>query len=337
MTTDVLTQAREGDEQAFRTLTDPHRRELQVHCYRMLGSVQDAEDALQETLLSAWRGLDGFEERSSLRSWLYTIATNRCLNVLRDDARRPQERRPLTFEPPRPTRHGEVPWLEPYPDALLDGLPDATPGPDARYEAREAVGLAFVTALQRMPPRQRAALVLRDVLGYRASEVAAILDTTEPSVNSGLQRARAALDASTPPVRERARLPHSAAEREIVGRFADAFETGSVEEIVALLTDDAWVTMPPEPMEYQGLATITHFFTQAFAARADRTDRLVPTRANGQPAFGHYLGDAHAPVVRGVGVIVLTLDGDRISHLTRFGGAALLSRFGLPRTLPASD
>jgi RNA polymerase sigma-70 factor (TIGR02960 family) len=335
MISSALTRARAGDERAFRELTDAHRRELQVHCYRILGSVQDAEDALQETLLSAWRGLDGFEERASLRAWLYTIATNRCLNVLRDGARRPQERRPLSFEPPEPTRYGEVAWLEPYPDALLEGLPDAAPGPDARYEAREAVALAFVTALQRMPARQRAALVLRDVLGYRASEVASMLDTTETSVNSALQRARATLDASAPPARERARLPHSAAERELVGRFADAFENGSLAQVLALLTEDAWVTMPPEPFEYQGLDAIAEFFAQAFAARGERTDRLVPTRANGQPAFGHYLGDAHAPIVRGVGVIVLTLDGDRISQLTRFGGAALLARFGLPRTLPA--
>ncbi len=334
MTTDALTRARAGDEQAFRELTEPHRRELQVHCYRILGSVQDAEDALQETLLAAWRGLDGFEERSSLRSWLYTIATNRCLNVLRDGARRPQEQRPLSFEPPRPTRYGEVPWLEPYPDALLEGVPDSAPGPDARYEAREAVGLAFVTTLQRMPPRQRAALVLRDVLGYRASEVATMLDTSETSVNSALQRARAALDAGTPRARERARLPRSALERELAGRFADAFENASVEQLVALLADDAWVTMPPEPFEYQGLAAITEFFTQAFTARAPRTDRLVPTRANGQPAFGHYIGEPNAAVARGVGVIVLTLDGERISHLTRFGGAGLLAHFGLPRTLP---
>ena len=334
MTTNTLTRARAGDEEAFRALTEPHRRELQLHCYRILGSVQDAEDALQETLLAAWRGLDGFEERSSLRAWLYTIATNRCLNALRDGARRPHERRALSFEPPAPTRHGELPWLEAYPDALLEGVPDAAPGPDARYETRETVALAFVIALQRLPPRQRAVLVLRDVLGYRAAEVATMLDTTEVSVNSALQRARATLDATAPPRRDRAPLPRSAGERELVGRFADAFENGRVEHIVALLTDDAWVTMPPEPFEYQGLASIAEFFTQAFAARAERTDRLVATRANGQPAFGHYIGDAHAPVVRGVGVIVLTLDGDRISHLIRFGGSAQLSRFGLPRTLP---
>jgi RNA polymerase sigma-70 factor, ECF subfamily len=334
VTTNALTRARAGDEQAFRELTDSHRRELQLHCYRILGSVQDAEDALQETLLAAWRGLDGFEERSSLRSWLYTIATNRCLNVLRDGARRPVEQRPLYFQPPEPTRYGEVAWLEPYPDALLEGLPDAAPGPDTRYETHETVALAFVTALQRLPPRQRAVLVLRDVLGYRAAEVASMLNTTEVSVNSALQRARATLEAQAPPSRERAPLPRSASERELVGRFADAFENGRVEQLVALLTDDAWVTMPPEPFEYQGLASITDFFTQAFAARGDRTDRLIPTRANGQPAFGHYLGDTHAPVVRGVGVIVLTLDGDRISHLIRFGGSGHLSRFGLPRTLP---
>ena len=334
MTTSTLSRARAGDEQAFRELTDPHRRELQLHCYRILGSVQDAEDALQETLLAAWRGIDGFEERSSLRAWLYTIATNRCLNALRAGARRPQEQRALPFHLPEPTRYGELPWLEPYPDALLDGVPDAAPGPDARYESRETIALAFVTALQRLPPRQRAALVLRDVLGYRAAEVAAMLDTTETSVNSALQRARATLEATAPPPRDLAPLPRSAAERELVGQFADAFENGRVEQLVALLTDDAWVTMPPEPFEYQGLEMITEFFSQAFAARVHLTNRLVATHANRQPAFGHYVGDVHAPVGRGVGMIVLTLERDRVSHLTRFGGSAQLARFGLPRTLP---
>ncbi|HUJ34701.1 MAG TPA: sigma-70 family RNA polymerase sigma factor [Solirubrobacteraceae bacterium] len=334
MTTSALTRARAGDEQAFRELTESHRRELQVHCYRILGSVQDAEDALQETMLAAWRGLDGFEERSSLRAWLYTIATNRCLNALRDGSRRPLERRPLSFRPPEPTRYGEAPWLEPYPDALLEGVPDAAPGPDARYEASEAVALAFVTALQRLPPRQRAVLVLRDVLGYRATEVAAMLETTEPSVNSALQRARSTLEASAPPSRDRAPLPASASERELVSRFADAFQEGRVEQVVALLTDDAWIAMPPEPFEYQGRAAIADFLAQAFGARGDRIDRLVATRANGQPAFGYYVGDVHAPVGRAVGVLVLTLEGDRIAQITRFGGAALLARFGLPRTLP---
>jgi RNA polymerase sigma-70 factor (ECF subfamily) len=336
MTESSLTQARAGDERAFRVLTDPYRRELQIHCYRILGSLQDAEDSVQETMLAAWRGLEGFEERASLRAWLYRIATNRCLNALRDSSRRPQEIRPLPFEPPAPTRIGEALWLEPYPDALLDGVPDAAPGPDARLETREAIGLAFVTGLQRMAPRQRAVLVLRDVLGYRAAEVASMLDTTEVSVNSALQRARATLETLAPGARERAPLPRSARERDLVMRFADALESGDVEDLVALLTDDAWVTMPPEPFEYQGHAAIAEFLTHAFGARSGRqASRLVPTRANGQPAFGHYVPDPQTGVVRGVGVVVLTLEGDRIAQITRFGGAALLARFGLPRTLPA--
>ena len=334
MTTDVLTQARQGDEQAFRSLTDPYRRELQVHCYRMLGSAQDAEDALQETMLAAWRGLDGFEERASLRAWLYRIATNRCLNALRDSSRRPPEWRPLPFEPPRPTRYGEVLWLEPYPDALLEGMPDAAPGPDARLEMQESIGLAFVTALQRLAPRQHAVLVLRDVLGYRASEVATMLDTSEASVTSALQRARATLDSFTPVGRERAPLPSSARERELVARFADAFEAGDLDRVLALLTDDAWVTMPPEPFEYQGHDAIAAFLGIAFATRWQERHRLVPTRANGQPAFGHYVRDPQAAVMRGVGLLVLTLEGDQVAQITRFAGAGLLAGFGLPRTLP---
>jgi RNA polymerase sigma-70 factor (TIGR02960 family) len=329
--------ARAGDELAFQTLTDPYRRELQVHCYRILGSVHDAEDALQETLLSAWRSLDALQERAALRAWLYRIATNRCLNVLRDSARRPAQANssgPLPFRPPEPTRYGETPWLEPYPDALLEGVPDVTPGPEARYEAREAVALAFVSGLQRLPPQQRSVLVLRDVLGYRAAEVAAMLDTTEASVNSALQRARATLDSFAPRSRERAPLPRSGPERELVARFADAFENGRVEDVVALLTEDAWVTMPPEPFEYQGSAAVVEFFATAFAARRQQIHRLVPTRANGQPAFGQYVGDPQAPVLHGTGVLVLTLEGERITHLTRFCGAGLLVRFGLPRTLP---
>jgi RNA polymerase sigma-70 factor (TIGR02960 family) len=224
--------------------------------------------------------------------------------------------------------------LEPYPDELIEGVPDTAPGPDARYEAREAIALAFVTALQRLAPRQRAALILRDVLGYRAAEVASILGTTEASVHSALQRARATLEAHGPLSGERAPLPRSAAERELVGRFSDAFEAGSVEQVVALLTDDAWVTMPPEPFEYQGTDAIEFFFTRAFGSRAGRRHRLVPTRANGQPAFGQYVEDGQAPVVRATGVLVLTLEGDRISRLDRFGGTALLASFGLPRSLP---
>jgi RNA polymerase sigma-70 factor (ECF subfamily) len=297
--------------------------------------VQDAEDALQETLLAAWRGLDGFEERASLRAWLYRIATNRCLNALRDSSRRPQEGRPLPFVPPEPTRYGEAMWLEPYPDVLLEGVPDAAPGPEARLELRESIGLAFVTALQRLAPRQRAVLVLRDVLGYRASEVASMLDTSEVSVNSALQRARATVEELTPARRDRLSLPGSGRERELVARFADAFEEGDLDRVLALLTDDAWVTMPPEPFEYQGHAAIAAFLSHAFNARWQERHRLVPTRANGQPAFGHYIPDPQSGVVRGVGMLVLTVEGEQIAQITRFGGAALLAQFGLPRTLPA--
>jgi RNA polymerase sigma-70 factor (TIGR02960 family) len=333
MTEPLLDRAREGDEDAFRALTDPYRRELHVHCYRILGSVQDAEDVMQETLLAAWRGLAGFEERASLRAWLYRIATNRSLNARRDSARRPSASSALPFEPPPPTRMAEPLWLEPYPDALLDELPDAAAGPDARYETKEAVGLAFVTGLQQMAPRQRAVLVLRDVLGFQASEVAAMLDTSEASVTSLLQRARAALDARVPLDRARAPVPRSARERELVTRFAEAFERDDVEGVVALLTDDAWVTMPPEPWEYQGAEAIERFLRDRIVGRAGRRVRLVPTRANGQPAFGHYLEDPHAPVGRFAGVLVLTLEGDRIAAITRFADSGILGRFGLPRTL----
>src|SRR4051794_37863910 len=334
MTELLLDRAREGDEDAFRALTDPYRRELHVHCYRILGSVQDAEDVMQETLLAAWRGLAGFEERASLRAWLYRIATNRSLNALRDSARRPSAVLSLPFEPPAPTRMAEPLWLEPYPDALLDELPDATAGPEARYETKEAVGLAFVTGLQQMAPRQRAVLVLRDVLGFQASEVAAMLECSEASVTSLLQRARATIDARVPPDRAQAPVPRSARERELVARFAEAFERNDVEGVIALRTDDAWVTMPPEPWEYQGAEAIERFLRDRIVGRAGRGVRLVPTRANGQPAFGHYMEDPHAPIGRSAGILVLTLEGDRIAAITRFAGSGVLASFGLPRTLP---
>ena len=192
---EALSRARAGDQDAFAELVEPYRRELQLHCYRILGSLQDAEDLLQETLLAAWRGLEGFEERASLRIWLYRIATNRCLNALRDRKRRPQEVPPMA-EPPQPTRMAEPSWLEPYPELLLDGLPDTSPGPETRYETRESVGLAFLAALQNLPPRQRATLLLSDVLGYQRAEVAEMLDSSETAVKGALQRARVALGAS---------------------------------------------------------------------------------------------------------------------------------------------
>ena len=330
----TLSRARQGDQHAFRELTDPYRAELQLHCYRILGSLQDAEDQLQETLLAAWRGLDGFEGRASVRAWLYRIATNRCLNALRARGRRPQEVSRMV-EPPEPTRRVEPTWLEPYPDVLLEGLADTAPGPDPRYETRESVGLAFVAALQHLPPQQRAALVLRDVLGFRTAEVAAMLENSEASVKGALQRARGALDARVPEdERERAPLPRSARERELVGRFVAAVERGDTDGVVSLLTDDAWVTMPPEPYEYQGRQAIARFLRDR-AIRRGANLRLVPTRANGQPAFGCYLPDPQAPIARAYGLMVLTLDGDRISAITWFWERSLLPHFGLPRTLPA--
>jgi RNA polymerase sigma-70 factor (ECF subfamily) len=332
---ETLARARAGDGQAFRELTEPYGRELQVHCYRILGSAQDAEDMVQETLLAAWRGLDGFEGRSSLRSWLYRIATNRCLNALRDSSRRPRAApaNPSEVPLPEPTRRGDPSWLEPYPDALLDDLPDASPGPEARYETRESVSLAFLAALQSLPPRQRVVLVLRDVLGFRAAEVASMLDSTENSVTNALQRARATLATRLPDRdRDRAPLPHSPRERKIVSDFTVAFERGDVDAILALLTEDVWLTMPPLPLEYQGLAATGHFLT-TIALRDGRRYRLVPTHANGQPAFGCYVLDPRTPVAHAHGLLVLTLCGDRIAALTRFIDNSLLPHFGMPRSL----
>jgi RNA polymerase sigma-70 factor (TIGR02960 family) len=328
----VLTRARAGDEDAFRQLTDPFRRELHLHCYRILGSIQDAEDMVQETLLAAWRGLEQFEGRASVRAWLYRIATNRCLNVLRGRRRRPREV-PAMVEPPEPTRLSEPVWLEPYPDVLLDDLVDAAPGPHARYETRETVGLAFVTALQHLPPRQRAVLVLRDALGFSSAEVASMLDTTATAVKAALQRARATLDEHVPRGElERAPTPGTRRERELVGRFAAAYERGDVDAVVSLLTDDAWVRMPPQPYEYQGQTAIGALLRDRAVLRGVPL-RLVPTRANGQPAFGAYLPDAHAAISRAYALIVLTLEGDRISAMTWFGDLSVFPHFGLPRIL----
>jgi RNA polymerase sigma-70 factor (TIGR02960 family) len=335
MTADLMAQARAGDDRAFANLIEPYMRELQVHCYRILGSVHDAEDACQEALLSAWRGLPGFEEHASLRYWLYRVATNCCLQTLRARRRRPRAVPvAMEIEPPEPTRYGEVLWLEPYPDVLLEGLIDQAPGPEAQYEAREAISLAFVTALQLLPPRQRTVLILRDVLGFPAREVAGMLQTSEESVTSALKRARGALRDQVRPRDgvQPAPAPGSAAERATVERLARAYELGDLEAIVGLLTDDVRLTMPPLPLEYHGRASSARFL-KTVSLRADRTFRLVPTRANGQPAFGFYVHGPHGDADRATGLLVLALSGDRISAMTHFD-SSVLPGFGLPRMLP---
>jgi RNA polymerase sigma-70 factor (TIGR02960 family) len=330
MTSQLLDRARAGDRDAFAELVEPHRSGLQVHCYRMLGSLQDAEDLVQESLLAAWLGLDGFEGRSSVRTWLYRIATNRCLNQLRSEKRRPVPAAPLPVAPPEPTRFGEVFWLQPYPDALLEATPDRSPGPEARYEAREAISLAFVTTVQLLPPNQRAVLLLRDVLGYRAAETADLLGMTTEAVTSALKRARATM-ANTqrpgppPPPQD------GVEERQLLERFVTAFTELDVVELISLMTDDVWVKMPPAPFEYHGTEAAHRFFTAVDAHRRG-TDRMVPIRANGQPGWGEYRRDPVTGLLHLAGIEVVGLAGDRICEITRFE-ISVAPYFGLPRTL----
>ena len=333
MTTELIARSVEGDGEAFRELTEPYRRELHVHCYRILGSIQDAEDALQDTLLAAWKGLSGYEGRASMRTWLYRIATNRCLNSLRSAKRRSaQEWDIADVEPPEPTRLSEIAWLEPFPDALLVNAIDVPLNPEARLEQTEAISLAFVTASQTLPPRQLAVLVLRDVIGFHANEVADMLESTVESVNSALKRARATIRRRLSPTAEREPPPvaDSPIEQAVVAEFVRAYESGDIDALVALLTDDVSISMPPMPYEYQGRDVVARFCATLF--RAGRMMNLVPTRANGQPAFGAYL---RAPTGsrRGTGLFVLTLTGARICAMTRFD-KSVLPWFGLPRSLP---
>jgi RNA polymerase sigma-70 factor (TIGR02960 family) len=319
MTDATLARAQAGDGEAFRELIEPYAGELQAHCYRILGSVQDAEDVLQEALLAAWSSIGRFDGRS-LRAWLYRIATNRCLNYLRGESRRPQA------APTGPVVSGEPWWLEPYPDVLLG---DLTPGPEARYDARESIALSFVAGLQHLPPQQRAVLVLRDVLGFPAAEAAGILGTTQAAVNSALIRARAGLRPDRDP--HDVPLPQSPAEAAVVDRFVSAFERFDLDELVALLTADARLTMPPEPAEHRGPQEIAGFL---LASHAGLDLKFLSTRANGQPALVLYLRDPSAPVWRASCLVVVTLRGTQIGALTRFGNLGLLARFGFPRLLP---
>jgi len=321
---ELLEAARRGDEDAYARLVGPHRSELHAHCYRMLGSVHDAEDALQDALLRAWRGLKRFEGRSSLRSWLYRIATNTCLDVI---GRRPKRVLPIDYGPAADPHQApgeplvESVWVEPYPDETL-GLEDGLAAPEARYEQREAIQLSFIVALQQLPARQRAALVLRDVLGFQTDEAASILETTQQSVKAALQRARATLDSYTVE-REQAPLPDSPTERNLLAGFSDAVEAGDTARLLTLLSSDARVTMPPIPGELVGLEAIRAYFDHGAEARGAPL-QLRPTRANGQPAFGCYLRS------QPWGMMVLALSGSNVDGITLFADPTLPGRFGLP-------
>ncbi len=319
MTQSALQRARGGSEQAFRDLVEPYRRELHLHCYRMMGSLADAEDLLQETLLAAWRGLDGFAGRSSVRAWLYRIATNRCLNALRDSRRRVPAEPVPPFEPPPPSRRADVTWLQPYPDTMLARAVEQAPDPAAGYLARETVELAFVTALQLLPPKQVAALLLCDVLGFSVAEVAPMLDTTATAVKGALQRARASVDRHRA-VRGAHRPADSTQERALARRFARAFTDDDIDGVIELLTDDSWLAMPPAPHEYHGIAAVREFLRSSATWRAGRRFRLVPTGANAQPAFVWSLAEFG-------GVMVLTVRDRRIAGITRFHDAGLARAF----------
>jgi RNA polymerase sigma-70 factor (ECF subfamily) len=302
----------------------------------MLGSFQDAEDALQETLLAAWQGFAGFAGRASLRTWLYQIATNRCLNTRRSVSRRlAKEWDVPKVEPPEPTRLGEVLWLEPYPDVLYDWAVDMPLSPEARYDQTESISLAFVTALQVLTPRQLAVLVLRDVLGFHASEVADMLGSTVESVNSALKRARATMEQRRPAVSDLEPPParDSPSEAAIVEKFASAWESADLDALVAILTDDVFMSMPPMPFEYEGRAAVARFCASILGS--GRRFDLVPTRANGQPAFGAYVRSPDGKT-HGVGLFVLALAGNRICALTRFENS-VFPWFGLPPSLTSRD
>jgi len=318
---ELLTAAQAGGEDAFRRLVEQHQGELHAHCYRMLGSVHDAEDALQEALLRAWRALPRFEGRSSLRSWLYKIATNTCLDVV---ARRPKRVLPIDHAQASDPHLGpgepivESVWLEPYPDERL-GLEDGFAAPEARYEQRESIELAFIAALQHLPPNQRAVLILREVLGYSAKEVAATLDTTVASVNSALQRARATVDARLPDQSQQATLRSLGDDglREVVGRYVDAWDRGDVDGVVAMLTEDASFSMPPLRSWFGGREAI-RIFLAGWPLSGIWRWRHLPVRSNGQPALAFYAWDGEVESYLPFALNVLTLRDDRISGVTAF-------------------
>jgi RNA polymerase sigma-70 factor (ECF subfamily) len=325
-------------EEEFRRLVEPYRGELHAHCYRMLGSVHDAEDALQDAMLRAWRGLPRFQGRSSLRSWLYRIATNASLDLI---GRRPRRVLPVDYYGPSGDPHGEAgaplaesAWVEPYPDAQL-GVEDGRAAPAARYEQRESVELAFIAAVQHLPATQRAVLILRDVLGFSARESAELLDTTVHSVNSALRRARDGIDARLPARSQQTTLRALGDDgvRQVVERYMDALERGDVDTIVGMLAEEASWSMPPCPEWYRGHEAITGFLVEGpFRERW----RHIPARANGQAAVGCYRWDAERGAFVAAVLDVLTLDGGRIAAVTGFVTPEVFRRFALPEELPPS-
>jgi len=330
----LLEAARGGDEDAFARLVEPHRGALHAHCYRMLGSVTDAEDALQDALLSAWRALPRFEGRSSLRSWLYAIATNSCLKAI---GRRPKRVLPIDYGPAADPHHHELGkpvmesvWVEPYPDERL-GLEDGLAGPEARYEQRESVELAFIAALQHLPARQRAVLILRDVLGFSAREAAETLATTPTGIDSALQRAHKAVDEQLPERSQQVALRSLDDERlrKLVDKFVDAWERADVDAVVSMLASDAAISMPPLPSWYQGREAVAAFLA-SWPLRKGSRWHLVPIRANGQLAFGEYAFDEDRETFTAHCLTVLTMDGEQIAEINAFLDPELLSRFGLP-------
>lgn len=330
---DLLDAARAGDQRAFRALVEPHGRELRAHCYRMLGSAHDADDALQDTMVRAWRGLAGFAGRSSLRTWLFTIATNVCLAAIERAPRRPL---PVDLGPASDPRTGdraeaETEWLQPSPDHDLD---DGPTSPAARYERRESVELAFLAAVQALPATQRAVLLLRDVLGMSARETALALDTTTASVTSALQRSRATMRRRLPQRSQQATLRALGDRRlqAVVTAYVDAWERNDVDAIVSMLADDATFSMPPYPTWFHGRADIAAFLLKG---PIRERWRLVPVRANGQVAFGCFRWDAAAGCSTAHSLDVVTLDGPRVAHVTAFLDDTVLGRFGLPGALPA--
>ena len=323
-----------SDPDAFGRVAETYRDELQLHCYRMLGSLHDAEDLVQETLVRAWRGFSGFDGRAPVRSWLYRIATNACLTAL---ARRATTRRllpelqgrPEEFAPLRAPETA-VAWLEPYPDAALERITDPAPGPETIYQTREAIQLAFIAAIQELPPRQRAVLLLRDVLGWSAAETSELLESSVASVNSALQRSRTTLRRRFPSGRPETSSVSDDRQRELLERYVAAWERSDVDGFVAVLKEDAVWSMPPWPQWYVGRATIREFVTWAWRPESGRRQRLVPTAANARPAFGYYRSERDSVEWRAFAIQALVLDDEGVAAVTNFVDSSLFPSFGLP-------